>query len=222
MLYKHPLPLSTVLLIEANPSLRRLISLSLQHSGLHVLEACSLHLAPITTQPIDVLVIDIDRSMKNDWSLLEKIQSYPQLASLPIVALAWDYPSMTSSALPAPLATSTSTIVSSSSETVLLNKPFDARNLYHTIQRLLASRAEEKAAMEALTEARVLAMYSQHAAPSIWPMVTAAGLLLAVIGLLFHVVIAITGMLIVVVALLVWTLGAKTEAASVAISIIAD
>ena len=52
-------------------------------------------------------------------------------------------------------------------------------------------------------------MYSQHAAPSIWPVVTAAGMLLVVIGLLFHIAIAIAGMLIVVVALLLLDIGGK-------------
>ena len=110
-------------------------------------------------------------------------------------------------------------VVSTSSQIVLLDKPFDARALYRTIQQLLTSRAAQKAAMEALAEARVLAIYSRHAAPSIWPVVTAAGLLLAAIGLLFHVAIAVTGILIVVVALLLWTLGAKPEAAPMAVGV---
>lgn len=218
MPYKQLLPPSTILLIEADPSLRRLMTLGLQHSGLHVIDASSLNLAPITTHSIDLLVLDIDCGLANDWSLLEKIQSHPQLASLPIVVLAWDHPGIASTAMFASLTVFTSIVVYNSSQVVLLNKPFDARNLYCTIQRLLISRAEQKAAIEVLAEARVLAMYSQHAAPSIWPVVTAAGLLLAVVGLLFHVAVAITGMLIVVAALLLWTLGTKPEAAPVAVS----
>jgi CheY-like chemotaxis protein len=212
MLYEQLLPPSTILLIEADPSLRRLMTLGLQHNGLHVIDTSSLYLASITAQSIDLLVLDVDCGMANDWSLLEKIQSNPQLASLPIVVLAWDYPGITSTTIFTSPTAFTSIVVSNSSQ-VLLNKPFDARALYRIVQRLLVSRAEQKAAIEALAEARVLAMYSQHAAPSIWPVVTAAGMLLAVIGLLFHVAIAITGMLIVVVALLLWTLGAKPEAA---------
>jgi hypothetical protein len=100
---------------------------------------------------------------------------------------------------------------------IWLDKPFDARVLHRIIQHLLTSRAAQKAAMEALAEAKLLALYSQHAAPSIWPMVTAAGLLLAFIGLLFHVTLVILGFLIVMAALLWWTLGAKPEAAPVGI-----
>jgi CheY-like chemotaxis protein len=215
---------STILLIEADPSLRRLMTLGLQHSGMHVIEACSLEsLAPVTTQPFDLLVLDINRGMTSDWSLLEKIQSNPHLASLPIVVLTWDHPLLDStppSTTPfSPSPSEASMVAATNSQVILLAKPFDARALYRTIQHLLASRATQKATMEALAEARVLALYSQHAAPSIWPVVTAAGLLLAVVGLLLHVIIAITGILLVVVALLLWTLGAKPEAAPMAIGI---
>ena len=55
MLYEQLLSPSTILLIEADPSLRRLMTLGLQHNGLHVIDACSLNLAPITAQPIDLL-----------------------------------------------------------------------------------------------------------------------------------------------------------------------
>jgi len=223
MPYEQPLPTSTILLIEADPSLRRLMTLGLQHSGMHVIEACSLEsLAPATAQSFDLLVLDVDCGMTSDWSLLEKIQSNPHLASLPIVVLTWDRPlldSTPSTTTFSPSTSEASMVVSTCSQVVLLAKPFDARALYRTIQHLLASRDAQKAAMEALAEARVLALYSQHAAPSIWPVVTAAGLLLAVIGLLLHVIIAITGIVLVVVALLLWTLGAKPEATPMAIGI---
>jgi CheY-like chemotaxis protein len=220
MPYEQPSPTSTILLIEADPSLRRLMTLGLQHSGMHVIEACSLEaLAPVTAQSCDLVVLDVDRGMTSDWSLLEKIQSNPHFASLPIVALAWDHPDTPFITTPSPSIPSTSVAVPICSQIMLLDKPFDARALYRTIQQLLASRAAQKAAIEALAEARVLAMYAQHAAPSIWPVVTAAGLLLAVIGLLLHVIIVITGIFVVVVALLLWTLGTKPEGASVAIGV---
>lgn len=211
---------STILLIEADPSLRRLMTLGLQHNGMRVVEANSLSLAPVTAPSFDLVVLDVDRGMTSDWSLLEKIQSNPHLASLPIVVLSWDSTTPASNAVLSPSTVSTSMVVSASSTQVaLLDKPFDARALYHTIQKLLAVRAAQKAAMEALAEARVLAMYSQHAAPSVWPVITAAGLLLVVIGLLFQVALAITGLLLAVIALLLWTLGAKPEAVPVRIAI---
>lgn len=219
MLNEQTLLPSTILLIEADSSLRRLMTLGLQHSGMHVVEACSLSLAPITTQPFDLVVLDVDRGMTSDWSLLEKIQSNPHLASLPIVVLTWDDSYTATCTVPLPSTTATSMVVSTCQQIMLLDKPFDARKLYQIIQKLLVFRAAQKAAMEAVAEARVLAVYSQHTVSSIWPVVTAAGLLLAVIGLLFHIALAITGILIVVVALLLWTLGTKPETASMAIAV---
>ncbi len=220
MFDERPFSPSTILLIEADPSLRRLMTLGLQQNGMQVVEASSLSLVPITAPSFDLVVLDVDRGMTSDWSLLEKIQSNPHLASLPIVVLSWGDPQTPLNVMLSPSTASTAMVISTSSAQVtLLDKPFDARVLYHTIQKLLVSRAAQKAAMEALAEARVLAMYSQHAAPSVWPVVTAAGLLLAVIGLLLHVALVIVGLLIVVVALLVWTLGTKPEAAPMAIAV---
>lgn len=202
---------STILLIEADPSLRRLITLGLQHKGMHIVEGNSLNLVPIPAPSFDLVVLDVDRGMTSDWSLLEKIQSNPHLALLPIIVLSWDSGSHTASA---PMVVS-----NSSAQVILLDKPFDARVLYRTIQKLLTSHAAQKAAMEALAEARILAMYSQHAVPSVWPVVTAAGLLLAFIGLLFHIALVIMGLLIVITALLLWMLGTKPEVSPIGIAI---
>jgi DNA-binding response OmpR family regulator len=218
MPYEQPLPSSTILLIEADPSLRRLMTLGLEQNGVDVIETCSLDLAPLTAQSCDLVVLDVDRGMTSDWSQLEKIQNNPQLASLPIVVLTWEGPCTSSCTMLSPSTTSTSMVISTCEQIVLLDKPFDARTLYRTIRKLLVSRAAQKAALEALAEARILALYSQHAVPSIWPVVTAAGLLLAVIGWLFHIVIAIAGILIVMIALLLWTLGAKSETVPMAIA----
>lgn len=196
MLDKQLLLPSTVLLIEAEPSLRRLIAIGLQHNGVYVVEACSLRSLAIIPQAIDLLVMDIDHGLQNDWSWRDTIQSHPQLACLPRVILTWehDYPVSASNDL----------------QEVVVCKPFDARNLYCVMQKLLIADTEQKLALEALAEARVLALSPQHAA-SIWPMVTAAGLLLAVIGLLFHIAVTIIGLIIVMIALLLWTLQAKPE-----------
>jgi hypothetical protein len=57
----------------------------------------------------------------------------------------------------------------------------------------------------------LLATYSAHAAPSVWPIVTAIGVLVAVIGVMLQIAITVVGILIVIVALLLWTLGTKPE-----------
>ena len=217
MLSEQSLSTSTILLIEADPYLRRLMTLGLQHNGMHVVESCSLEsLVSMTAQSFDLVVLDVDCGMTSDWSLLEKIRSNADLASLPMIVLTWDHRDAPSTPT---LSSSTSINSVAVSTMIWLDKPFDARALHRIIQHLLASRAAQKAAMEALSEARLLALYSQHAAPSIWPVVTAAGLLLAFIGLLFHIALVILGFLIVMVALLWWTLGAKPEAAPVGIAV---
>jgi len=91
--------------------------------------------------------------------------------------------------------------------------------LHTTIGQLLLVRAANEAAIEARAEEVLLASYSTHTSPSVWPVVTAAGLLLAVIGMLIQVAVAALGILIVMVALLVWTLGAKSQQETGKISI---
>src|SRR5579864_9296844 len=87
------LPTSTVLLIEADPSLRRLIMLGLCHSGTRVIAASSLQELPaLDAQTLDLLIVDIDQGVKSDWSLLSTLREQAQLATLPIVALSWENP----------------------------------------------------------------------------------------------------------------------------------
>jgi CheY-like chemotaxis protein len=219
---------STVLLIEADPSLRRLIMLGLSHSGTRVIEASSIQALPAVDAPaLDLLIVDVDQGVKSDWSQLSALREQTQLATLPIVALSWESPAEDKISLPTTLFSSlpflssrrgNNDIQSSRRGSALslpiedltyLSKPFDARALHATIAKLLAERASQKAAQLALVEAQVLASYEQHAAPSIWPIVTAAGLLLLVTGLLFHFLITIVGVILVLISLLLWTLGTK-------------
>jgi len=193
-----------ILLIEADQSLRRLISLGLQQRGLYVIEASSLASIPaFDIQQLTLLVLDIDSNTGTNWSLLERVQSHPHFAPLPVVALAWDnrpsdHPS-------------DKIIAVAPTHITYLPKPFDARILFKAISRQLAAQAAKEAAIEARAEAALLATYKSHTAPSIWPVITAAGLLLIVIGLLLQMVIAMVGFLVVIAALLIWTLGAKPE-----------
>lgn len=189
----------TVLLIEEDRSLRRLIALGLQHRGMKVIEAdAASALSHSDEQTPSVLVLDVDRGIQCDWSLLSSAQSYPELTSLPVIVLTWDNS--------APMGDPTA-----SSQVICVEKPFDARVLHEKIDALLAAKARADAAKEAEREALLLASYSRHTVSSIWPMVTAAGLLIAVIGLMFQFAVAAVGMIIVAAALLLWTLGAGSE-----------
>jgi CheY-like chemotaxis protein len=264
------LPTSTVLLIEADPSLRRLIVLGLSHSGMHVIEASSVQELPgVDTQKLDLLIVDVDQGVKSDWSLLSMLREQAHMATLPIVALSWESPAedkvfllgdghcvgdghrkgadeASSSSTPQYVDTARRISIRRSVDDELasslplrqpssryactpprlssprgnafcqpaadltcLSKPFDARALHSTIAKLLAERAAQKAAQVAIVEAQVLASYERHVAPSIWPVVTAAGLLLVVTGLLLHFLVALVGVVLMLTSLLLWTLGTK-------------
>jgi CheY-like chemotaxis protein len=223
------LSISTILVIEADPSLRRLITLGLCHSGMHVIAVSSIQELPaLDTQTLDLLVVDVDQGVKSDWSLLSALREQPQLATLPIIALSWESSTEDRVSLPTSLFSSlpflssrrtfgqaqgTASALSSSSSPLRnvtnLSKPFDARALHTTIAELLEERAAQKAAQVAIVEARVLASYEQRVAPSIWPAATAAGMLLVVIGFLLHFIIVIVGAALILTSLLLWMLDTK-------------
>jgi FixJ family two-component response regulator len=225
-----------ILLIVADNSLRRLITLGLQYRGMRTIEASSPSALPadeIETQPPALLVLDVDSGVSSDWELLESVQEHHYLSTLPIVVLAWECP------LPAEIA------VEQHGQITCLAKPFDARTLHARIEQLLAERAE-KAAL-ALAEAESVQQAAQQqeeeastvspssasspAAPvpagraqvayptaSIWPFITAFGLLLAFIGLMVQITLTGLGILIVLVGLLLWTLGTKPQQPTVPIT----
>lgn len=205
----------TVLLIEADISLRRLIALGLQSRNMQVIEAASIASLPALdkdSQQPDLLVLDIDSGIHCDWSSLDAIQSHPHFSQLPTVVLTWECQPSEPLFSRSPLATITQPPV------ICQAKPFDARTLFATVDQLLSVRAAQQAAVEAKEEEVLLAAYTVYTAPSIWPIITAMGLLLAVIGLLFQVAISIIGCLIVVVALLLWALRTRPIPNRVAVS----
>ena len=187
----------TVLLIEADTFLRRLIALGLQHQNMYVIEADSLASAR-SIETADLLIIDIDSGIHRDWSLLHSIQTTPTFATLPTIVLAWEQ-------LPMQQTSSVATQM----QIVHLTKPFDARVMQETIPRLLDIRASQEAAVLAQAEAVHLATNKTHTPTSISPIITAIGLLIAFVGMLLQITVTILGILIIVVALLWWTLGTK-------------
>lgn len=197
-------PKHTILLIEKNASLRRLMALGLQYRGMHVIEASSpAHLPTIVEQQPDLLLLDIDGGVSSDKSLLTTVQAHPYLATLPTVVLAWEcsLPSETQQYTRQPQLT-------------CLVKPFDARTLHATIEQLLTVSTQQAVAATSATlnaQELLLTAHASLPAPSIWPLITAAGLLLAFMGLLGSIAITVLGLLIFMVALLWWTLGRQPE-----------
>ncbi len=193
----------TVLLIEANRSLRRLIALGLQDRGMHVIEASSpMKLPDLEAQRPSLVVLDIDGEARSDHSLLAKTQAHLYLSSLPIVILAWD------SLVPAGVQQDTP-----QTQVTCLTKPFDARALYATIEQVLdANQAISSTSKEeVLLTAGAINRAPTTPTPSIWPLITAAGLLLLFTGLMAQITISALGLLIVIIALLWWTLGTKAK-----------
>ena len=193
----------TVLLIEADTSLRRLIALGLQFRGLNIISpgyqtsqtsqssTATIDLSAFEAQLPDIIVLDIDGNTNNDHLLLETIQEHPLLSTIPLVIVAWECP------------------VQPQSHLACLTKPFDARTLHATIEQLLV---ESTFTEEVQPPAILLApRTTTTSAPSIWPLVTAAGLLLAFIGLMGQLLFLILGACIVIVSLLLWTLGASAR-----------
>ncbi len=193
----------TVLLIEADRSLRRLIALGLQYHGMHVIEASSpTKLPDLVAQQPGLVVLDIDGEARSDHSLLAIAQAHPYLSSLPIILLAWD------SLVPAGVQQD-----ALQAQVTCLAKPFDARTLFATIEQVLdANQAISSISKEeVLLAGGAINRAPTTPTPSIWPLLTAVGLLLLFTGLMTQITISALGLLIVIVALLWWTLGTKTK-----------
>lgn len=214
----------TVLLIEGDVALRRVIALGLQHQGINVLEAASAQQARALLEQHPSLVIqDIDSAVPSDRLLLPELRARDALSETPAVVLAWECSAEVNEQL------------AGDGAAVCLAKPFDARHLLDEVELMLETVAvrrtqrqtvaalvgepalategepsslvaasvavapvEEKAAMIELREV------ARTSSPSIWPIVLALGLMLAVSGFLFNLVVVVLGVLIVFGAVLLW------------------
>ena len=214
----------TVLLIEGDVALRRVIALGLRHQGISVLEAASAQQARALLEQHPSLVIqDIDSSVPSDRLLLPELRARDALSETPAVVLAWECSAEVNEQL------------AGDGAAVCLAKPFDARRLLDEVGLMLETvavrrtqrqvvaalvgepalatedeppalvaasiaspAAEQQAAMVELREV------AQASSPSIWPLVLALGLMLAASGFLFNLAVVVLGMLIVFGAVLLW------------------
>lgn len=193
----------TVLLIEPDAGLRRVIALGLSHRGMRVVTAASpaSYSARAIRQP-DLVLLDVDNDIGSDWSLLDEAKAHVLIGALPIVVLAWEAPVMV------PALADGDAYLALRPRVAYAAKPFDARALYETIDDLLASSETRSAATMSSGDAALVS----RPAMSIWPLITAVGLLIAIAGFLVQLTVAIAGLLIVLIALLWWTLGAANGA----------
>ena len=188
----------TVLLVEANRSLRRLITLGLQSRNMHVIEASTLDsITTLQSQRPDIVVLDIDGEAGSNYTLLSTLQSNPYFTTIPLIVLAWDC-----------LVTAGNQQYHAQASMTCLAKPFDARTLQATIEHIQDSSKESSLVSN---QEQLLAGRSVTPAPSIWPLITAAGLVLSLIGLMTQISVSAIGLLVILIALILWTLGTKTE-----------
>lgn len=208
----------TILVIEPDTALRRIMALGLLQRGFRVIEAPSLGAAwdEVSATPAAV-VLDISLGPNSEWMLLRTLRAHRLLGAAPLVLLAWDCP------------TDATLAGTSTAPCVCLSKPFDARMLFEAVETVLVTPAgvlvhaatAPGAAAAALSPAgpamdadtRALEGNASadvdadgHSAPtaSIWPLVTAAGATSAVAGFLIHPAIVIVGSAILFAALLLW------------------
>ncbi|HEY7350697.1 MAG TPA: response regulator [Ktedonobacterales bacterium] len=215
---------NTVLLVEGDTALRRVIAMGLRQQGMSVLEAASPQQArALLDQRPSLLVVDVDSGFASDRMLLPDLRAYDGLAATPAVVLAWDCsPDLREQ-------------MSSDGAAVCLAKPFDARRLFAEAEALLeaalqrrrvesvllasveslssadgqksaavAEMAAEKLYAPAYTRPTETDEETRTSAPSIWPIVLALGLMIAVSGLLIHPALVALGIGVVLVSMLLW------------------
>jgi len=165
---------------------------------MYVIEASSPTRIPVPPSQLpDVVVLDIDGEVGSNYTLLSTFQSHPYFSTIPLVVLTWDC-----------LITGGNHQDSSQTSITCLAKPFDARTLLTTIEQI---QDTSKGSSSASRQEILLAKHSVSPNPSIWPLITAAGLVLSLIGLMTQITISALGLLVILIALLWWTLGTKTE-----------
>ncbi|HVB60776.1 MAG TPA: hypothetical protein VNE61_06230 [Ktedonobacteraceae bacterium] len=194
---------ATILLVEPDAALRRLLALGLQHQGMRVIEASELDtFSARHMSQADLLLLDMDTSAASDCFLFEAVREHPSFGALPIVALAWEIPAMI------PAAVDDGDQVAVRERIAYVAKPFDARSLYATIDDLLAASLPQETAQPQLAALSAPSPSSM----SIWPLITAIGLLIIIVGFMLQIAISAAGLLIVLIALLWWTLGTGKSA----------
>ncbi len=208
----------TVLLVERDAALRRVIALGLQHQGISVLEAASAQQArALMEQHPALLILDVDSDLAGDRALLPELRAYDGLARTPAVVLTWDCSSELSDQLEGDTAA------------VCIAKPFDARRLFTEVAVLLEAAAQRRRmehavaaavgqpalaaspgqVVEVLQDAPRAALVEVReevhtSSPSIWPVVLALGMMLAASGFLIHPVLVVFGVLVILGSMLLW------------------
>jgi CheY-like chemotaxis protein len=157
----------------------------------------------VQSQCPDVVVLDIDGEAGSNYTLLSRLDSYPYFSTIPLIVLTWDC-----------LVPGSDQQFHARASMKCLAKPFDARTLHAAIEHIHDTGKGINAVSD---KELLLAKRSVTSAPSIWPLITAGGLALSLIGLMTQISLSALGLLVILVALLLWTIGTKPEPEPLAI-----
>jgi CheY-like chemotaxis protein len=81
--------LSTILTVEDNPNIRKMIAYNLRRAGFKTIEACDGKEAVRVLQKVvpDLMILDVRMPEMNGFQLLELMRKYPRAAAIPVVML---------------------------------------------------------------------------------------------------------------------------------------
>jgi len=81
--------MATILTVEDEENIRRLLAVNLQARGHEVLEARSAEegLPLLSTEPVDLVLLDIRLPGQSGWSMLEAMQQQPELRDIPVIVV---------------------------------------------------------------------------------------------------------------------------------------
>ncbi|HOA23986.1 MAG TPA: response regulator [Aggregatilineales bacterium] len=81
--------MATILTVEDEENIRRLLAVNLQARGHEVLEARSAEegLPLLSTKPVDLVLLDIRLPGQSGWSMLEAMQQQPDLRDIPVIVV---------------------------------------------------------------------------------------------------------------------------------------
>lgn len=118
-----------VLVVDDDPSVRRLLSVQLGLAGheVHVADDGAAALVALGQQKPDVMVLDVMMPLIDGWGVLEAIRAKPQFVDLPVILL-------TAKSQPSDVEHSYDVGAS-----VVLSKPYDAEQLLSMMESVVTN-----------------------------------------------------------------------------------
>jgi CheY-like chemotaxis protein len=185
-----------IVVVEADADLGHVVALALEHHGYPVRTYRSLADAWETAQTVPVLVVlDIGPATLDEWNAVAALKRHRLLGAAPVVVLSWDCVVAEGNGYEA---------------RVCLAKPFDARALDEAVAAILTPAGDAGTPLSSESSVPVpsdaVVRAEPSSLPSVWPMLTAGGGFVAVVGFMIHPIYIIGGLIVMIAALLRWAL----------------